>query len=1168
MISAASVAARTLRHQYCHVVPPYFRGHYPTPACQLNGSYYWGNCDTVTKQYLAWFAAPKSICETEGRSNLVELSRDGSASSDEIASLRSQIRLVAALRIFGCSQRGQDETRVEGEWVMVETAIKRPVFIACLVLLMLVVGVLSMWRLPVDQWPSVTFPFISVTVLYPGASPSEMETLVAKPIEDEVNTISGIKRVRSMSVEGYSEVFAEFTLETDAKYAEQQLRDRVAIAKTKLPKSIDEPEIRRFDPSAEPVVTLALAGEGSRRDLFRLADETIRPWLEQIDQVSEVQVLGGRKREVQVQLNRQALTRYELSATDVVNQIHLSGENIPLGKMDLAGTETVYRTMGEFPSIDRIRSVVVRFMDNDVPITVGQLGSVVDTEADETNRAFLNGAPSLFVRVYRQSGSNTVAVADAIKARVDRINRDLSSNSMRPKLNIVRDGAIPIRDNLEDVRQSILLGIMLTVIVVFLFLGNARSTIITGLALPNSLIGAFILVAGAGFSINTMTLLALSLAVGLLVDDAIVVRENIFRHIESGESPRKAALEGTKEVMLAVIATTLTILAVFGPIAFVKGITGQFLREFGLTVCFAMLISLFDALTVAPMLSAYFAGRHQKGRPSALMAPVRAVLGAFETFQVGLEKIYSSVLGTTIRRPLAVLVIAGIIFAVSTISVTRVSKTFLPSEDRGEIVVALDLPPGSSLEKTQEVATEIEGWIRKQPEVELTTMTVGDVRNGSNSAEIYTKLVPPRKRTLTAVAWKERLRNDLKTFASANPKVKDYDTLFGGLRPFTLNLIGAESKELEVAAIKIEALAKGYAGLKDVDVNFRPGKPELRIIPDPMKAARLGVSTLTLGGELRAQVEGEVPAKFREEGQEYDIRVRMREEERRLEDNFSKALVPNVNGRLVRLADVASDERVVGASVINRQDRTRYVQISADLATGVGIGDVMADFTKVIGTQVALPAGARYEFVGQGEQFNEMASSMGLASGLAVVFIYLVLASLYESFVIPFTIMLALPLAVCGAFVALWITRESLNIFSVIACVMLLGIATKNSILLVDTVNQLRKNGETLLDAILKAGQLRLRPILMTSMALIAGTSPLALGLNEASKQRTSMGVAIIGGVVSSTLLTLVVVPAMLALFSNRAGSNRASIRSGSAKEQEQWEGSEKTDPKHRAGMR
>lgn len=1010
---------------------------------------------------------------------------------------------------------------------LADTSISRPTFITCIVLVMLAVGLLAMKRMGVDLFPDVTFPVITVTTPYPGAGPSEIETLVAKPLEDEISTLAGIKRLTSINSEGFSQVVAEFTLETDIKYAEQQVRDRVGATKSKLPIDVKESVIRRIDPSDQPILIVSVDASLKDSKLFDVADDRIRPKLEQVSQVGKVDILGGRKREIHVVLDREKLRSRELSVTSVFSRIAATGENVPNGKIDEGGKSTVFRTLGEFKSIADLRRTVVSFFGNDIPTTLQEVGDVKDTVADETSRAFVNGKKAILLNVYRQSGANTIAVVDALKKRIATINTEMEREEGKPKLTVIRDASVWIRMNVEDVKESIFMGVVMAVIVVFFFLGSGRSTIITGLALPNSLIGAFILMAAAGFTINIMTLLALSLSVGLLVDDAIVVRENIFRHIEMGKTPVKAALEGTGEVRLAVIATTLTVIAVFGPVGFLKGVTGQFFRQFGLTICFAMAISLFDALTIAPMLSAYFVGNpHAKEKVNLWSRTVGRVLKAFDRFQTALEDGYVVILKFATRRPLAVLTFSFLIFLGSCSVVRFVPKTFLPPQDAGEFTVALDMPPGTNLDGMQKVAEQAQAIIQASPEVELTSLSVGNQTGRSEIAEFYIHLTPSKQRLLNTSGVKEKLRQQLKVISFANPTVKDYDGIGAGQRPFNLNLIGLDKKQLEEVGQATFKFLKNHPALKDVDTNFRPGKPEFQITLDPDRSKSLGISSKPLGQELRAQIEGLIPAKYREVGREYDIRVRLDESQRNLKRDFSKTYVPNINNKLIRLSDVAKPFETEGPATINRQDRGRLFSINADITPGAGMGTVIDDINRYFAEPGNLPIGMRYAFVGQAESFQELGESMAIAMGFGVLFIYLVLSSLYESFVIPFTIMIALPLAVCGSLLALFIAHESLNLFSMIGIIMLLGIATKNSILLVDYAHQLIDQGLSRTDALIKSGKTRLRPILMTTMALIAGTVPIALGLNEASRQRTSMGVAIIGGLISSTLLTLIVVPA------------------------------------------
>jgi HAE1 family hydrophobic/amphiphilic exporter-1 len=1011
-----------------------------------------------------------------------------------------------------------------------ELSIKRPIFITCLATLLLVLGLFSFKKLPVDLFPNVTFPVVMIMTPYPGAGPEEVENLVSRIIEDDLSTLPGIKTLKSINKESVSTVVAEFTLETDIKYAEQLIRDRVSSAKRRLPTDIDEPIIRRVDPADQPILIMGITADLPPGKMYDLANEVIKPKYEQIPQVGSVEVYGGRKREIQVELDRRKMKSYEVSAMQVSQRIGAAGMNIPAGSVDESKKETVFRTVGEFKTTQDISQAIVNFIGNDVPVTVADIGRVTDGLADEKSRVFVNGETSLFMMLSRQSGANTIAVADAVIARTKQINEELKNYPGFKGVTIVRDGSKPIRANVDDVKESIFIGIALTIMVVFFFLGSGRSTFITGLALPNSLVGAFLLMVIVGFTINMMSLLALSLAVGLLIDDAIVVRENIFRHNEMGKDPVTAAVTGTKEVLLAVIATTLTVVAVFGSIGFISGVVGQFFKEFGLTVCFAMMISLFDALTMAPMLSAYFAGggRSEYNSKSLWGRSVGKAVRGMERTQNRLDELYVKVIRYTLAYPKRILAGTFAILVLSVLALTQVPKTFMPTSDTGEFIVTIELPPGTNLNGTHEVAKKIDDIIRSNREVLRSVMIVGSPRASASVGTFFIELVPSKERRgINTTAVKDKLRGQLKQFADVKPIIKDVDMVGVGMRPFTVNIIGDDLKEIEKYANLLFAKLKDHPALSDPEISYKPGKPEFQVVIDNKRAERLGVSTATVGMELRTQVEGSTPALFREKGRDYDIRVRMKEDQRNLRSEYAGIYVPNINYSLVRLSDVANPVDTTGPASIDRQDRSRYIQIAADIsANGPGMGKAISDVHALLAGEIKLPAGMRYAFVGQAENFKEMITSMMIAGLLGILFIFFVLASLYESFVTPLTIMLVLPLAVCGAFFGLFIGRQTLDIFSMIGCIMLLGVATKNSILLVDYANQAMRKGLSLNEAILQAGRTRLRPILMTTGALIAGMLPIAIGLNEASKMRTSMGFAVIGGLVSSTLLTLVVVPA------------------------------------------
>jgi multidrug efflux pump subunit AcrB len=704
------------------------------------------------------------------------------------------------------------------------------------------------------------------------------------------------------------------------------------------------------------------------------------------------------------------------------------------------------------------------------------------------------------------------------------------------------------------------IGIVLTVIVVYFFLGSARSTIITGLALPNSLLGAAILMAWMGFSINIMSLLALSLVVGLLIDDAIVVRENIYRKIEAGMGPIESAFKGTKEVTLAVIATTLTVLAVFGPIGNLQGIVGQFFKQFGLTICFVMAISLFDALTIAPMLSAYFAGkshshggghsdrlgaeeidRKDGGKLRGVMKLLRSykrllstlgrlntrMLKGFDRFQTRLEDLYENLLKFSLKHPLKTMGMGLLSFVASIMMLKGVSVTFLPPSDNGEFNIDFDLPMGSSLDATQEVAQKIESILKPISAVEFIVVRAGTRQGESHKGSLYVRLKPSKQRHQNTTQVKELARAKLADFKRYNLKVADADASGRNERQFNLNVVGNDLEAVQKYAEQVLAKIKDHPALMEVDISSRPGKPETQIVVDQSLAVQTGVSIQNLGTELRNFVEGTTPAVMRENGRDYDVRVRLKPEQRDLNRSFARIGVPNVNQQLIPLHLIAKPVEAQSPSEILRENRAKYVQISADIRPGgPGLGGAMKDITKLLNSELKPPIGVEIKFVGQAERFAELVQNILVSLGLGVFFIYLVLVSLYESFITPITIMLVIPLAACGAFVALFVTRTSLDLFSMIGCVTLMGLATKNSILIVDYVRQRQSEGIDRIQALIEGGRARLRPILMTSFAMIAGMVPVAIGLNEASKQRTSLGVAIIGGTISSTLLALVVIPA------------------------------------------
>ncbi|OFZ29299.1 MAG: NolG efflux transporter [Bdellovibrionales bacterium RIFCSPHIGHO2_01_FULL_40_29] len=1007
---------------------------------------------------------------------------------------------------------------------LAELSIKRPIFITCLVILMIVLGYTSYKKMPVDQFPDVTFPVVFIEIIYPGASPIDIERQVTKVIEDQLSSLPGLEDLSSNNFDSAAFVVVKFRLGTDIKEAEQQVRNRVSNVRNKLPMDVQEPVIRRFDPADQPIISLAVSSEMDAGDLYDVVDETIKPYFERVQDVGLVRIIGGRKKEIQVLVDKNKLQDRQISMLQVAKKIEDSSKDIPLGKIENQSDETLLRTVGEFSNLDQLKNVSVNFVGSDRPVLLSEIATITRGLETATRFSSIDGKTSLFLEVYKQSGSNTVAVADRVKERLSTVNDLLKEKKINADIMMVRDGSIPIRLNVLDVKESITFGILLCIIVVFFFLGSVKSTFITGLALPNSLLGGFILMYAMGYSINIMTLLALSLAVGLLIDDAIVVRENIFRHLEMGKSPRQAALDGTKEVTLAVVATTLVVIAVFGPISFVPGIVGQFFKQFGMTVVFTMIISLFDALTVAPMLSAYMAKNtdHIKGQ-----GPIGRMLTSFDRFQTRLEDFYEAALKWTVGHRKTVLVSAFAFFVATLFLGAFVPKTFLPPNDIGEFGVTVELPTGTSLAGTLEFSKKVEDIIRGTKGVNLVSMTVGSNSAEANKSSFFVGLVPAKDRDQTTTEVKAVVREALASFSDqAVIAVSEIDISGGGQKPLNLYLVGDDLNVLSEFTLKLQERVKKIPGLVDVDTNFRAGKPEFHVVFDRLRSEVLGVSTSQAGMELRYRTEGYTPAIFRENGIEYDIRVRFPDNSKDLRKEFATTFVPNQNMNMVPLSRVAVSEEKQGFSQINRQNKARYIALTANLGPDGNLGSASSEIERVLKTEMKPPVGVTYKFEGQAKDFQDLLVNMLVALGLGVLFIYLVLSSLYESFITPFAILLALPLAISGAFLGLFIFNKSIDIFSIIGFILLMGVVAKNSILLVDYANQMLKSGLSMNESLIRAGRTRLRPILMTSLALIAGTLPIAIGITELGTQRQSMGVAIIGGVLSSTFLTLLVVPA------------------------------------------
>jgi HAE1 family hydrophobic/amphiphilic exporter-1 len=1078
-------------------------------------------------------------------------------------------------------------------------SIKRPTFIFALLMTLIILGLVSLNKLSVRMFPDVEFPYVVIVTTYKGAGVAEIEQLVTKPVEDALSGVSGLKHSYSTNQDNVSIVFGEFELTKNPDVAAQEVRDKIGQIKNALPEGIDDPLIIKADMNSMPMVMLNLKSESmTPKELYDFANDIVSKDLAQVSGVSQVNIIGGSKREIHINADRRKLKEYELTLTTLASRIKSNSLNIPAGKVNRGSQEISFRTMGEFKSVEQINDVVVNFMGNDKSVVVKDISKVEDGVVTEVSRARLdtkeNGEityqPSLLLAVYRQAKGNDIAVSDGIIKEMAQANERYKKYNGSPKLTIISDQSRGVRMNINDVKSTIIEGIFLAIVVVYFFLGSWRSTLITALALPNSLIGSFVFMYVFGFSLNVLSLMSLSLTVGLLIDDAIVVRENIFRHYEEGSNPVKSAIDGTNEVTLAVIATTSTVIAVFLPVAFLSGIMGRFFKEFGLTVVFAMIISVIDALTIAPMLSAYIIQEHggaktskksKLGEARAIIVKIfrRLTVDWFNTVFSFCETLYKALITFIVKKDVlrvpfkfsgkqrhfivswkfATLAMSFLIF-ISTIGVAKkfLKTTFMPAAEWGEFNINLTAQPGTSLDQMDRYAKKIEIIIMNDPNVELVSSTVGSrgmFSTLSNEASIYVKMIPNNfkggfitkllskkekdesavKRTFTTSGMKDYFRKILNDKYGDKLEISIVRRSLGGGNnsEFVVELRGADIDVLYDASQELINRYKNIPKFVDIHSNYKLGKPEIRIEMDAKKMEHYGVSSVVVGNEVRAMIDGALAGKFREHGFEYDIRVQYEDSEKDIAKTFDSIYVNNVNNKLIRLRNVAYAKLSAGPTQIFRKDRSRYVTVEGNVASGGAIGEIQKDAVRIFNEFKSEPQNFdKYKNIvlnlsGNAEGMKDMFMSIIIAGILSIIFIFMVLASLYESVITPFTIMTALPLAIIGGIIALLMSSQPIDMFTMIGMIMLLGIVAKNSILLVDYAQQQMRAGLDIDDSIIKAGIIRLRPILMTSFALIAGMLPTALGLSEVGHFRRGMGIVVIGGVVSSTILTLIVIPSI-----------------------------------------
>jgi hydrophobic/amphiphilic exporter-1 (mainly G- bacteria), HAE1 family len=1004
-------------------------------------------------------------------------------------------------------------------------AIRRPVFTVMVIFALVVLGLTGLSRLGTDLFPDVSVPVVTINVAYPGASPAEVETLVTKPLEDAVISINQIDRVTSSSREGVSTVIALFKLGADVEEAATQVRERIAQIRYTLPTDIKEPAVSRIDTGAIPVLVYSLHGSMPLHELRDFADDQLRPALEQVDGVAQVNISGGPEREIHVSLDQAKLNSLGLSIGAVVQALKAGGVTIPAGRLTRGASELSVRTVGEFTTVDSLRDSVVTSAPDGSPVRLRDIANVEDGFAELRTRMFLNGEEAVTFEVVKQSGRNTVAVADAVRTRLAALQKTFPAN-LEPKL--ILDQSVFIRENAHEVEVAIFFGGAMAILIILVFMLDLRSTLISALALPTSVVATFFVMYMLDFTLNMMTLLGLSLAIGLLIDDAVVVRENIFKHLERGESPMDAALNGTKEVALAVLATTLTICAVFVPVAFMDGMVGQFFKQFGLTVTAAVLMSLFVAFTLDPMLSARFSKPVVHGAAD----PWHWLKRPFLAFFRGMDELYADALSWSLRHKFVVgLLAVGALFGMGQI-LGVMGSDFVAPEDRAQFNVEIELPAGTSLEESTRQNLSAMAEIIQDP---LFTTVLAKVGASGDANKITWRVltVPKKARTVGIADLKDRTRAVARKMPGAEVTVTDVQLIEGAgfQAAIMLNVRGESYEELERLAEEISASMRTIPGVTDIDMKYSPGKSELQVEIDRARAADLGLPVANIAMALRGALEGDDTTKLRQGDDEIPVRVRLRGEDRATQDDLLRVTLPSPKG-MVTLADVAQLKPGVGPQEITREDRVRQISVWA-APQGRSLGDVAKDLQAKV-DKMKFPPGYSLRYDGQIKQMTETNDAAGLALLLGVVFIYIVLASQYESFIHPFTIMLTLPLAMIGAVVGLFLAGATLSMGSMIGIILLMGLVTKNAILLVDrAIERVRDHGEEPYAAILAAGPERLRPILMTSAAMILGMLPTAISKGEGSEFRSPMAIAVIGGVASSTLLSLVVVPAFYLAIEN-----------------------------------
>lgn len=1021
---------------------------------------------------------------------------------------------------------------------LADVSIKRPVFATMMILSLLVLGLFSFIKLNVDLYPNVDFPFVIVTTTLPGAGAQQIETDITKVIENSVNSIEGIDHISSISQDNLSIVTIQFKLSVNGKDAALDVIEKISAIRSQLPTDVKDPIVQRYDPASLPIMTLAISGNLSEKDLTTFTKDVIQKRVENIQGVGSADIVGGAEREIQIEVDALKLRDYNLSIQDVINSVGSQNVEIPGGNLTEGSRQLLVNTKGKFKTVNDFNKVIVA-SPMGKPIFLPEIATVIDGTKEQTSLTTLNGKTAIGLNIIKQSGANTVNVAKAVKDQIAKLKTEIPAGI---DIVIAQDQSKFIEEAINSVFFDILYGGLLAVIVIYLFLANIRPTIISALALPTSIIASFILMYALDFTLNMMSLLALSLAVGLLIDDAIVVIENIYRHMSQGETALEAAKSATEEIGLAVMATTFTIVAVFVPVAFMPGLVGKFFYQFGMTITSAVLVSLFVAFTLTPMLSSKWLRREDE-KLSPKGNPVNKSLYYFNHFFEKLNDNYHSALRWSLNHRKTVIFSSIIIFVLSLFIMGSLGFEFIPNVGQGEFNITVKAAPGSSLNETNNICKKVEAVVKKKPEVKDLLVTIGSGNDPVTKATILVKLVPKNERKINEFVLMEEIRNEIKYIPGAEYSLQEPGGPGGNQKPVSLSVRGPDLNVLQKIASKVENIVKQTPGTVDVGNSYEVSKPQVNIEIDRNKASDLGVNPYIVASTVRSLIDGTVATQFEGKEEQIDVRVKLKKDEREnINDLALMTVLSNkkISGQnlLIPITEIAAIKQSVSPTQINRYDKQKEILVSAN-TYGKTLGVILQDITNKT-SAIKLEPGYSISVTGTGQIQSESFGDIFISLMLAIVFIYIVLAAQFDSFVHPLSIMLALPMAIIGSVLMLLLFGSSLSIVSLIGIIMLMGLVTKNGILLIDYTNVLRERGIPRFEALLQAGPTRLRPILMTTFAMIFGMIPVAIGAGEGSEFRAPMGQAVIGGLITSTFLTLFIVPVVYSILDDLSSSNFA----------------------------